>query len=187
MEKIKISELPTFDKVRNEDRLFSHVPSFGELGYIPSSLITSGGVAMRRWNVNNASPIGEAVGDIGFLRELPSLLGLGCYLVDRNHGRRKLDPNNHYKLATGEAAKLDGLDYNKLPSNLLASNPIIQAASWQYLSKAIQRNNATFAIVLTINNTCLCLAFCHHLTTPSDRHNHRKCRPLSTSFYCVAL
>ncbi len=108
MEKIKISELPTFDKLRNEDRLFSHVPSFGELGYIPSSLITSGGVAMRRWNVNNASPIGEAVGDIGFLRELPSLLGLGCYLVDRNHGRRKLDPNNHYKLATGEAAKLDG-------------------------------------------------------------------------------
>ncbi|MEL7600545.1 MAG: hypothetical protein AAGU18_10680 [Proteiniphilum sp.] len=104
----KISEFQSFDKVRPEDRLFSHVPSFGEIGYIPSSLITQGGVAMRRWNMTQSTPVGEAVGDIGFLRELPNLLGLGCYLVDRNHGRRKLDPNNHYKLATGEAATLDG-------------------------------------------------------------------------------
>ncbi len=108
MEKVKISELPSFDKLRQEDRLFTHVPTFGEIGYIPSGLITQGGVAMRRWNMTHSTPVGEAVGDIGFLRELPNLLGLGCYLVDRNHGRRKLDPTNHYKFATGEAAALDG-------------------------------------------------------------------------------
>ena len=53
-------------------------------------------------------PVGEAVGNIDYLRNLPSLLGLGCYLVDDAHNRRKLDPTNHYKLATGETAKLDG-------------------------------------------------------------------------------
>lgn len=101
MEKVKISELPSFDKLRQEDRLFTHVPTFGEIGYIPSGLITQGGVAMRRWNMTQSTPVGEAVGDIGFLRELPNLLGLGCYLVDRNHGRRKLDPTNHYKFVSG--------------------------------------------------------------------------------------
>ncbi len=108
METIKITDLPSFDKIRPEDRMFTHVPSFGQIGYIPTGLITQGGVAIRRWNMTQSTPIGEAVGDIGFLRELPNLLGLGCYLVDRNHGRRKLDPANHYKFATGEAAALDG-------------------------------------------------------------------------------
>ena len=58
--------------------------------------------------MSNSSPVGEAVGNLDYLRDLPSLLGLGCYLVDKNHGRRKLDPTNHYKLATGESASLDG-------------------------------------------------------------------------------
>ena len=67
------------------------------------------GIAMRRWNIHEASPIGEAVGDIATLRDLPQILGLGCYLVQKDFSRRKLDPTDHYRFADdGTSAALDG-------------------------------------------------------------------------------
>ena len=67
-------------------------------------------IAIRRWDETKSTPIGEAYGNIDFLRELPSVLGLGCYLVTNDRKRRKLDPTNHYKFADGSPAKLDGSD-----------------------------------------------------------------------------
>lgn len=67
-------------------------------------------IAIRRWDETKSTPIGEAYGNIDFLRELPSVLGLGCYLVTDDRKRRKLDPTNHYKFADGSPAKLDGSD-----------------------------------------------------------------------------
>lgn len=65
-------------------------------------------IAIRRWDETKSTPIGEAYGNLDFLRELPSVLGLGCYLVTDDRKRRKLDPTNHYKFADGSPAKLDG-------------------------------------------------------------------------------
>lgn len=65
-------------------------------------------IAIRRWNETLSSPIGEAFGNVDFLRELPSVLGLGCYLVTDDRKRKKLDPTNHYKYQDGSPAKLDG-------------------------------------------------------------------------------
>ncbi len=63
----------------------------------------------RVWNLDNATPKAATyVGSLELLRNLPVELGLGCYLVKNDHSRRKLDSKNHYKYATGEAAKLDG-------------------------------------------------------------------------------
>ena len=63
----------------------------------------------RVWNMDNATPKAAAyVGSLELLRSLPDELGLGCYLVKNDHSRRKLDSKNHYRYATGEAAKLDG-------------------------------------------------------------------------------
>lgn len=63
----------------------------------------------RVWNLDNATPNAERwEGDIEFGRNLQHELGLGCYLVQNDHSRRKLDPKDHYKFATGEPAKLDG-------------------------------------------------------------------------------
>ena len=67
-------------------------------------------VAIRRWNETLASPVGEAYGNIDFLRELPSLLGLGCYLVSNDRKMRKLDSTDHRMFADGSAALLDGSD-----------------------------------------------------------------------------
>ncbi|RKU75654.1 hypothetical protein DW945_22130 [Parabacteroides sp. AM44-16] len=65
-------------------------------------------IAIRRWKRNLSTPVGEAYGNLDFLRELPGILGLGCYLVSTDRSRRKLDPTNHYRFADGSPAALDG-------------------------------------------------------------------------------
>jgi hypothetical protein len=63
----------------------------------------------RVFNNANATPLAATwVGSLAFGRTLADQLGLGCYLVQNDHTRRKLDPNNHYRFANGETAKLDG-------------------------------------------------------------------------------
>ena len=101
-------EMDQLAVVSENDLILGYSKSGNKVGWMNASHITKGGYACRRWNMNHSSPVGEAVGNIEYLRNLPALLGLGCYLVDKNHGRRKLDPTNHYKFATGETAKLDG-------------------------------------------------------------------------------
>ena len=108
MNKKELSSLEHFGKVEDNDLFFGKSASGGKYGFFPASMLGSKGYACRRWNLNNSTPIGEAVGNIDYLRELPSLLGLGCYLVDDAHNRRKLDPADHYKFASGSTAKLDG-------------------------------------------------------------------------------
>lgn len=65
-------------------------------------------MAVRRWNETTSSPVGEAWGNIDYLRDLPGELGLGCYLVTDDRKRRKLDPTNHYRFQDGSPALLDG-------------------------------------------------------------------------------
>ena len=107
-EKIDLATLAPLSAVTSQDQVLGYSPSGNKFGFIPLSFMTNEGYACRRWDMTKSTPVGEAVGNIDYLRNLPSLLGLGCYLVDKNHGRRKLDPTNHYKFATGEAAALDG-------------------------------------------------------------------------------
>ena len=102
------TEVEQLNSVDENDLILGFNKKAKKVGWMNASHITKGGYACRRWNMNHSSPVGEAVGNIEYLRNLPALLGLGCYLVDKNHGRRKLDPTNHYKFATGEVAKLDG-------------------------------------------------------------------------------
>ena len=63
----------------------------------------------RVWNTANATPTAASWGgSLAMGQNLPDILKLGCYLVKNDHTRRKLDPTNHYRFATGETAKLDG-------------------------------------------------------------------------------
>ena len=109
MEKIEVTRLNVSQTVDREDLLMTFSKKSNQLSLVPVDFVAgNGGYACRRWNINHASPVGEAVGNLDYLRNLPGMLGLGCYLVDKNHGRRKLDPTNHYKFVGGEPAKLDG-------------------------------------------------------------------------------
>lgn len=63
----------------------------------------------RYWDNNSSDPTATGYyGDLSFLQNLPSILGLGCYLVQDDGTRKKLDPNNHYKFIDGADAALDG-------------------------------------------------------------------------------
>ena len=66
-------------------------------------------VCGRYWNEKNSTPKAAGYhGSLDMLRRLPELLGLGCYLVQDNRSRRKLDPTDHYHFEDGTPAKLDG-------------------------------------------------------------------------------
>lgn len=108
MAKKSLNSLDTFAAINDGDTIFGKSASAGKYGHFPINLIFGDGYACRRWNLNLSTPVGEAVGNIDYIRNLPSLIGLGCYLVDDAHNRRKLDPSNHYKFATGDTARLDG-------------------------------------------------------------------------------
>jgi hypothetical protein len=108
MAKKELSTFPDFPVFTESDRLFGFSTGAGGYGHFRGDAIMRGGFACRRWNRNNATPVGEAYGNTDYLRNLPGMLGLGCYLVDDSHGRRKLDPSDHYKLTTGGTASLDG-------------------------------------------------------------------------------
>ena len=108
MSKKELSSFKSFTQVDEGDLLFGKSLAGGEYGFFPASLLGNDGYAAVRFNLDQSSPAGERCGNLEYVRQLPSLLGLGCYLVGDDHSRKKLDPNNHYKLATGETAKLDG-------------------------------------------------------------------------------
>ncbi len=98
-----------FTAIEGSDKVFGHSASAGKFGFFPVSAILGKGFAGRRWNTNHSTYTAEGIiGSVDYLKELPQKLGLGGYLVTDDHNRRKLDPTNHYKFATGGEAKLDG-------------------------------------------------------------------------------
>lgn len=110
IEKKEILTYPTFETIGDNDKMLVYSASRNSLGWISGGTVLQKGYACRRWNEENATPIGEAVGNINYLRDLPYLLGLGCYLVDNNRNRMKLSALNHNFYADGSPAKLDGTE-----------------------------------------------------------------------------
>ena len=108
MDKVNIPALEALSSLSENSKVVAYDPVAGKTGLAPVSLISGSGWCGRRWNVSASSPVGEAVGNINKLANLPDLLGLGCYLVQNNHSRRKLSASNHYQFAGGGTALLDG-------------------------------------------------------------------------------
>ena len=84
----------------------------GESGVLPLSeavLNATNGVCGRWWDESNSTyRAGGYYGSLDMLRNLPNLLGLGCYLVTDDRTMRKLDPTNHHRFDDGSPAALDG-------------------------------------------------------------------------------
>jgi hypothetical protein len=105
----QISDLPTADSGEVEQGHVEMVTAAGEPKKINFfQAVHSKEIACRRWNETLSTPTGEAWGNIDFLRALPSILGIGCYLVADDRSKRKLDPTDHHKFADGSPALLDG-------------------------------------------------------------------------------
>jgi hypothetical protein len=101
--------LPTLSVCdQDKDMTIAYSDSRKQWGLVPLRFMSNAGYACRRWSLTAASPVGEAVGNIDYLRMLPDLLGLGCYLVGDDHTRTKLNANNHYQDTSSTTVKLDG-------------------------------------------------------------------------------
>ena len=55
-----------------------------------------------------ATTEGEPIGDLSMIANMKNILGLGGYLVENDHTRRKLNSSNHHLFEDGEEALLDG-------------------------------------------------------------------------------
>jgi hypothetical protein len=63
----------------------------------------------RVWNMSLSTPKAASWGgSLSMGQNLPTILRLGCYIVRNHHGRRKLNPSNHYQFEDGTVASLDG-------------------------------------------------------------------------------
>ncbi|MGN0227487.1 MAG: hypothetical protein ACI4AI_05430 [Paludibacteraceae bacterium] len=97
-----------FPSIGETDMLFGKSASAGKFGFFPANMLSGNSYACRRWKGDYSTSVGEVVGNVDYLRQLPSLLGLGCYLVDDVHNRKKLSPSSHYRFADGMNSAIDG-------------------------------------------------------------------------------
>lgn len=109
MDTTKIEEMTDFASGESVDKIMAYKKSSEKVAWINVSALTGGGYCGRKWSLTQSSPIAAGVtGNIDKLVNFVNLAGIGCYLVQNNHERRKLNASNHYLFATGETAALDG-------------------------------------------------------------------------------
>lgn len=109
METTKIDKIEPFADINANIGMLGYDAAANKIGTVPISAVQSKiPYCGCRWAKSNSSPEGEPIGDLTMLAQLPSILGLGGYLVQNDHSRRKLASDSHFKFASGGTAKLDG-------------------------------------------------------------------------------
>lgn len=109
MDTQKIDKIEPFANINSNIELIGYDKAANKTGTVPISAVQSKvPYCGCRWRKDSSSPVGEPIGDLQMLAQLPSILGLGGYLVQNDHSRRKLAADNHFKFESGGAAKLDG-------------------------------------------------------------------------------
>ena len=109
MNTTKIEDLDSFANSEKVDKVLAWQAASAKCAWISAGALTGGGVCGRKWSLTQSSPVAAgATGDLDKLAVFVNLAGIGCYLVQNNHERRKLSASNHYLAATGETVVLDG-------------------------------------------------------------------------------
>ena len=104
MDTTKIDKIEDFANINANIRMMGYDPAAKKTGLVPISAVQSKiPYCGCRWRKDSSSPEGEPIGDLQMLAQLPSILGLGGYLVQNDHSRRKLASDTHFKFANGGA------------------------------------------------------------------------------------
>ena len=69
MKKKELKNFEQFTAVDDTDLIFGKSAKAGKFGFFSATLLGGKGYACRRWKIGYASPTGEAVGNIDYLRE----------------------------------------------------------------------------------------------------------------------
>lgn len=105
----KIDKIEDFPSISANTKVLGYDPASNKIGTMKVAAIQNKiPYCGCRWKKGNSSTEGEPVGDLQMLVQLPSILGLGGYLVQNNHSRRKLSASTHFQFDSGGTAKLDG-------------------------------------------------------------------------------
>ena len=104
----EVKNIETLQSVDDNDMLLGFSVSGNKVGLISVGKVNSTQWAGCRWRKDSATTVGEPCGSIAKIERLSDLLGLGGYLVQNDHSRRKLSASNHNLFASGAAAALDG-------------------------------------------------------------------------------
>ena len=97
MDGTKINEIEDFADINANIRMFGYDPVANKVGRVPISAVQSKiPYCGCRWRKDSSSTEGEPIGDLQMLAQLPSILGLGGYLVQNDHSRRKLASDTIY-------------------------------------------------------------------------------------------
>lgn len=104
----EVADIEKLQSVDDNDLLLGYSASGKKIGLISVGKVNSTQWAGCRWRKDSATTVGEPCGSIPKIERLADLLGLGGYLVQNDHSRRKLSASNHYLFANGTAASLAG-------------------------------------------------------------------------------
>ena len=94
--------------VNDNDFVLGYSASGKKAGLVRVGKINSTQWAGCRWRKDSVTAVGEPCGSLAKIERLAELLGLGGYLVQNDHTRRKLSKTNHNQFEGGATAALDG-------------------------------------------------------------------------------
>lgn len=107
-ELIEMNGLEQFQSITDSTQLLGYSPSAEKYGLIAVGKIRQTSWCGCRWAKDSLTCEGEPVGSIPKIEVMADLFGLGGYLVQNDHTRRKLSRENHNTFADGNTASLNG-------------------------------------------------------------------------------
>lgn len=104
----EVKNIEPLQSVDDNDMLLGYSASGNKIGLISVGKVNSTQWAGCRWRKDSVTTEGEPCGSLAKLERLAELLGLGGYMVQNDHSRRKLSADNHNYFTNGAAASLAG-------------------------------------------------------------------------------
>ncbi len=105
---IEMSGMESLNSITDSTQLLGYSPTANKYGLIAVGKIRQTSWCGCRWAKDSLTTEGEPVGSLPKIEVMADLFGLGGYLVQNDHTRRKLSRENHNFFADGNAASLSG-------------------------------------------------------------------------------
>lgn len=107
-ELIEMNGMESLNSITDSTQLLGYSPTANKYGLIAVGKIRQTSWCGCRWAKDSLTTEGEPVGSLPKIEVMADLFGLGGYLVQNDHTRRKLSRENHNYFADGNAASLSG-------------------------------------------------------------------------------
>lgn len=104
----EMKEVEPLQSITDSTQLLGYDSAANKYGLVAVGKINQTTWCGCRWRKDSTSPVGEPCGSLPKIERMADLFGLGGYLVQNDHSRRKLSREDHNYFADGGRAQLDG-------------------------------------------------------------------------------